>query len=150
MTGTVEGIYLAAKHGDSQRAVPAARLTIGVGLEGDRHANSKGGVVTLIEAEAVERFIAETGLDITATDTGRNIATRGIGLNDLVGRQFRVGGVLMEGFELCEPCATLGARLASRDVSAAAIVAAFTHSGGIRAFVRGTGTVAPGSAVEPA
>ena len=80
MTGTVEGIYLAAKHGDSQRAVPAARLTIGVGLEGDRHANSKGGVVTLIEAEAVERFIAETGLDITAADTGRNIATRGIGL----------------------------------------------------------------------
>jgi MOSC domain-containing protein YiiM len=150
MAGTVEEIYLAAKHGDYQHPVPEGRLIVGVGLEGDRHANVNGGVVTLIEAEAVERFIADTGLEITAADTGRNIATRGIGLNDLVGRQFRVGGVLMEGFELCEPCATLGSRLASQDVSAAAIVAAFAHSGGIRAFVRGTGTVEPGSAVEPA
>ena len=149
MAGTVEGIYLAAEHGESQHSVPEGRLTIGVGLEGDRHANSDGGVVTLIEAEAVERFVAETGLAIAVADTGRNIATRGIGLNDLVGRRFRVGGVLMEGFELCEPCATLGARLASEDVSAPAIVAAFAHSGGIRAFVRGTGTVAPGSAIEP-
>lgn len=150
MAGTVEGIYLAAKHGDSQHAVPEARLTVGVGLEGDRHANANGGVVSLIEAEAVERFVAETGLEITAADTGRNIATRGIGLNDLVGRQFRVGGVLMEAFELCEPCATLGARLASQEVTAAAIVAGFAHSGGIRAFVRGSGIVAPGSAIEPA
>ncbi|NIP15999.1 MAG: MOSC domain-containing protein [Pseudomonadales bacterium] len=150
MAGTVEGIYLAAKHGDPQHAVPEARLTVGVGLEGDRHANANGGVVSLIEAEALERFVAETGLPITAPDTGRNIATRGIGLNELVGRQFRVGGVLMEAFELCEPCATLGARLASPEVSAAAIVGAFAHSGGIRAFVRGSGTIAPGSAVEPA
>jgi MOSC domain-containing protein YiiM len=150
MAGTVEHIYLAAKHGDSQHPVPEGRLIVGVGLEGDRHANRNGGVVTLIEAEAVERFVADTGLEITAADTGRNIATRGIGLNDLVGRQFRVGGVLMEGFELCEPCATLGARLASTDVNAGAIVAAFAHSGGIRAFVRGSGTVAPGSSVEPA
>ncbi len=150
MSGKVAGIYLAAKHGEAQHPVPEGRLTVGVGLEGDRHANRKGGVVTLIEAEAIERFVAETGLEISAADTRRNIETRGIALNDLVGRQFRVGGILMEAFELCEPCATLGARLATQDVSTAAIVAAFAHSGGIRAFVRGSGTVAAGSVVEPA
>jgi len=147
VAGFIDSIYLASRHGEPQRKVDAAKLTIGVGLEGDRYANAADGIVSLIEAEAVERFNEHTGLSISAADTGRNIVTRGIRLNDLVGRQFRIGQVLLEGFELCEPCATLGKRLSTDTVDAATAVAAFTHSAGVRAFVRGTGDIAPGSPV---
>ncbi|MCZ6710929.1 MAG: sulfurase, partial [Gammaproteobacteria bacterium] len=91
-----------------------------------------------------------TGLSIGAADTGRNIATRGIRLNALVGKQFRIANVLLEGFELCEPCATLGKRLATDAVGGPEVVAAFTHSAGIRAFVRGTGDIEPGSIIQGA
>jgi MOSC domain-containing protein YiiM len=150
MFGTIDSIYLATSHGDPQRQVDAGKLTVGVGLEGDRYANVDGGVVSLIEAEAVAAFNAQTGLSVTAGETGRNVVTRGIRLNELVGKQFRLGEVLLEGFELCEPCAGLGKRLSTEAVDAPAVVAAFAHGAGLRAFVRGTGEIAPGSVVEEA
>ena len=150
MSGTVDSIHLASNHGEPQRQVSTGKLTIGIGLEGDRYAGAGDGVVSLIEAEAVEAFNSQTGLAVTAAETGRNIVTRGVRLNDLVGKQFRLGDVLLEGFELCEPCANLGKRLSTDKVGPADVVAAFTHSAGVRAFVRGTGEIAPGSAVEEA
>lgn len=150
MAGTVESINLASSHGEPQREVNTGSLTVGVGLEGDRYANAADGVVSLIEAEAVEQFNDRTGLSITAAETGRNIVTRGVALNDLVNKQFRIGEVLLEGFELCEPCASLGKRLSTDTVDAAEVVAAFTHKAGVRAFVRGTGDIAPGSKVAEA
>ncbi len=146
MSGVVESIYRAPTHGEPQQSVDAAKLTIAVGLEGDRYANS-GGVVSLIEAEAVLAFNQATGLDIEPGDVGRNIVTRGIRLNPLVGKQFKIGDVLLEGMELCEPCATLGSRLESDTVDSAAVVKAFVASAGIRAIVRGTGGICPGSGV---
>ncbi|MCH8142190.1 MAG: sulfurase [Proteobacteria bacterium] len=146
MSGLVESIYRAPTHGEPQQSVDAAKLALTVGLEGDRYANS-GGVVSLIEAEAVLAFNQVTGLDIEPGDVGRNIVTRGIRLNPLVGKQFKIGNILLEGMELCEPCATLGGRLASGAVNSAAVVKAFAASAGIRAIVRGTGDICPGSAV---
>ena len=145
MAGTIHSIYIASNRGDTAMEVQDARLTVAVGLEGDRHANS--GVVTLIELENILDFNAQTGLEITAGEARRNIVTQDIRLNDLVGKQFWIGDVLLEGFELCEPCATLGRRLATDRVSGADVVKAFTHSAGIRAFVRGTGEIAPGTQI---
>lgn len=150
MSGTIDSIHLATNHGERQREVGTGRLTVGVGLEGDRYANASGGIVSLIEAEAIEQFNVATGLSVTAAETGRNIVTRGVRLNELVGKQFRLGGVLVEGFELCEPCAGLGKRLSTDTVKGPEVVAAFTHKAGLRAFVRGTGEITPGSAVEEA
>lgn len=143
MSGTIHSIYIANNRGDEQTEANTARLTVAVGLEGDRHAGT--GVVTLIELEKILDFNDSTGLDITAGQARRNIITQGIELNDLVGKQFWLGDVLLEGYELCEPCASLGARLASDKVSAAEVVQAFAHKAGIRAFVRGTGEIAPGT-----
>ena len=145
MSGTIHSIYIASNRGDEQTEVNTARLTVAVGLEGDRHAGT--GVVTLIELEKILEFNDRTGLDITAGHARRNIITQGIELNDLVGKQFWVGDVLLEGFELCEPCATLGKRLATDRVSGADVVSAFAHKAGIRAYVRGTGEIAPGNAI---
>ena len=73
--------------------------------------------------------------------------TRGIRLNPLVGKQFKIGDVLLEGMELCEPCTMLGGRLASIAVDAEAVVKAFVASAGLRAIVRGTGDISPGTAI---
>ena len=149
MSGTIEAIYRASAHGEPQAPTDTAMLTA-AGLEGDRYAGAgpDGGVVSIIETEAVEQFNGDTGLAIGAAETGRNIATRGVRLNVLVGQRFKLGGAVLEGFELCEPCASLGAKLSMATVTAAAVVANFAHSAGIRARVIEGGSIAVGDTLE--
>ena len=142
MTGVVEAIYVSARHGDPKTRIADGELRARVGLVGDRYAGH--GVVSIIEAEAVEEFNRVTGLDVSAGETGRNVVTRGVRLNGLVGRTFRLGDAVLRGFELCEPCLNLGSRLATDDVSPPQVVKAFTHSAGIRAQVLESGRVSPG------
>ncbi len=145
--GSIEAIFTAASHGSAPSAQPSGNLEAGVGLNGDRYAGS--GIVSLIEAEEIAAFNSQTGMGISAADTGRNIVTRGIALNELVGQKFRVGDAELEGTELCEPCATLGRNLATANVSAADVVQHLTHKAGIRARVLRSGTIAPGTAIGP-
>ena len=145
MSGVIESIFVAQRHGEPQHAVDGANLTAAVGLEGDRYAGK--GVVSLIEAEAVERFNARTGLNIRPEQTGRNLVTRGVALNPLVGKRFQLGDALVEGFELCDPCAKLGARLATDAVSPRAIVKTFLESAGLRVRVLSSGPITPGTPI---
>ena len=152
MNGVVEAIYVSARHGEPKTRLADAELQASVGLVGDRYAGH--GVVSIIESEAVEDFNRATGLDVSPGDTGRNVVTRGVRLNDLVGRTFRLGEAVLRGFELCEPCLNLGSRLATDDVGPHRVVKAFTHSAGIRAQVLESGRIASGDgvtehAVEP-
>ncbi|MEM1232288.1 MAG: MOSC domain-containing protein [Pseudomonadota bacterium] len=147
MSGTLEQIFYAAEHGAPQAPLDAAKLVLGRGLEGDRHFGKDGGVISLIEAEAIEQFEADSGLRIPPAAMRRNLLTRGVRLNPLVGETFRVGDVSVEGFELCDPCAYLGGTLATPEHSAASIVKAFLVSAGLRAYVRGTGVIRPGDPI---
>ncbi len=147
MSGRLEQIFFAPSHGAPLQPVEAAKLVNGRGLEGDRYFNASTGVVSLIEAEAIAAFNERTGLSIDAGMTRRCLVTRGIELNPLVNTRFRIGEVELEGFELCEPCASLGRSLATEAVSAGAVVKAFLRSAGLRAYVRGTGVVRPGEAI---
>ena len=142
MDGTIEAIYVSAKHGQPKVSIPRAELRAEIGLIGDRYAGY--GVVSLIESEAVEAFNDTTGLSVSADETGRNVVTRGVRLNTLVGRTFRLGDAVLKGFELCEPCSNLGRRLATDRVGPPEVVKAFTHSAGIRAHVVASGEIAPG------
>lgn len=142
MAGTIEAIYVSPNHGEPKVSISHAELREKVGLIGDRYAGH--GVVSIIEAEAVEAFNETTGLNVSAAETGRNVVTRGIRLNDLVGRTFRLGAATLKGFELCEPCLTLGGRLATSSVRPRDVVRAFAHSAGIRAHVITSGQVSPG------
>lgn len=146
MDGTIEAIYTSARHGQPKVSIPRAELRANDGLIGDRYAGY--GVVSIIEAEAVEAFNDTTGLNVSAGETGRNVVTRGIRLNSLVGRTFRLGDAVLAGFELCEPCSNLGRRLATDAVGAPEVVKAFTHSAGIRARVVASGEIAPGDTVS--
>lgn len=97
--------------------------------------------LTLIEVETIEEFNRIYGFNIELNTTRRNILTRGIRLNDLVGKTFRVGNVLCKGIELCEPCRLLSKQITTNSLSSAAIIKAFTHKGGLRAETLSDGVV---------
>jgi MOSC domain-containing protein YiiM len=149
MSGTIEAIYVAATSGAPMQRVSVAMLVAGSGISGDRNFRDQehDGQITLIAAEEVERFNRETGLEVDAGDPRRNVVTRGVALDELVGGQFRVGETTLLGVELCEPCATLGKRLASPDVPAARVIATFVHRAGLRARIVAGGRIAVGDRV---
>ena len=98
--------------------------------------------VTLIEAEEIERFNTLQTLTLPFSALRRNIATRGIRLNDLVGRRFAIGDVVLEGVRLCEPCAYLS------KIVTPAVLPGLVHRAGLRACIVSGGEVCEGDAIE--
>jgi MOSC domain-containing protein YiiM len=152
--GHVEAIYLAASAGADPQAVAEATAVPGRGLEGDRYfeaagtfsgkrknAPGDGRDLTLIEAEAIEALAAEHAIELEQGAARRNVITRGISLNDLVGRRFRVGGVDCVGRRLCDPCAHL------QKLTRPGVLRGLAGRGGLRADVLGGGTIAVGDEV---
>lgn len=144
--GRVVEILVGAVPVQLPQQVARARVIAGRGLEGDRYAAGIGtwsdypvrtGIaLTLIEAEVLE------AVGLTGAAARRNLVTRDVRLNDLVGKRFRVGEVECYGARLCEPCAHLE-RLTGLSPSALA------HRGGLRADVLSGGEIAVGDAVVP-
>jgi MOSC domain-containing protein YiiM len=142
--GRVEAIFIAAEHGELPHAVESVHAVAGRGLEGNRYFDEgrPETELTLIEAEQIEHVAAEDGLQVDAAVTGRNVLTRGISLNDLVGKRFRVGALECRGIELCEPCTTFEAR------TQPGVIKAFVHRAGLNAEILVGGELRPGDAVE--
>jgi MOSC domain-containing protein YiiM len=151
MIMTVERIFFAKAPGEPQSEADRVGVSAGSGIEGDRYFGQKsepGQNITLVEAEEIEAFFARVGRPSDYSCTRRNVVTRGVRLNGLVGREFTIGAVRAMGVELCEPCSGLGDRVASEEISAAAAVKHFVHRAGIRANILSSGTIAVGSKVE--
>lgn len=150
---TVVAIHVAPRRGGACVPLERGMVAPGRGIEGDHHHAEPSGVpaseVTFIEAETVDAFNAATGLGIDASATRRNVLTRGVELNPLVGKRFSVGTAVLEGLEPCDPCATLGKRLATASVSATDVVKALANRGGLRARVVDAGVIAPGDEIRP-
>lgn len=141
-TGQVEAIFVSPTAGQPATALTTALALPGRGLDGDRHVTGNGtfpsglpgSALTLIEAEVCESFDPP----LTADDHRRNVVTRGIALNDLVGHEFTLGAVRCKGMRLCEPC-TVVQRYAGRPV-----LRALVHRGGLRADILAEGEFAVG------
>ncbi len=144
--GTLESIWIAP-----HAAAPAIRLgevraLAGLGLDGDRHAlgtgtfpsKLSGSALTLIEAEVCESFTPA----LAATVHRRNLVTRGIALNQLVGHEFSIGEVRCRGVRLCEPCVVMQ-RYAEQP-----ILRPLVHRGGLRADILGDGMLRAGDAIR--
>jgi MOSC domain-containing protein YiiM len=144
--GTLEQIYVASAAGEPAQAVERARALPDHGLEGDRHATGRGtfpsglpgSALTLIEAEVCESFDPP----LSAGEHRRNLITRGIDLNGLVGSEFVIGATRCRGMRLCEPC-TVVARYASRPV-----LRALVHRGGLRADILTEGEIQIGDHIS--
>jgi ADP-ribose pyrophosphatase YjhB (NUDIX family) len=150
--GTVEHLHVASLAGEPVRRVNTIGAVPGVGLEGDRYALGTGhwsgnsGVsrdLTLVEAEVLDDLEREHGIRLDPGETRRNVTTRGVRLNDLVGERFWVGEVLCEGTRLCEPCTYL------QELTGKAILRPLAHRGGLRANVISSGVMRVGDIVEP-
>jgi MOSC domain-containing protein YiiM len=141
----VEAIFVAGEHGEPPHPVESIEAVAGKGLAGNRYFDTgrPHQELTLIEAEQLERARAEDGLEIDAAATGRNILTRGVDLNALVGRRFSVGAVECRGIHLCEPCTTMEAR------TAPGAIKALVHRAGLNAEILVGGEVCAGDAVAP-
>jgi MOSC domain-containing protein YiiM len=151
-SGTVEAIHLAEREGDPTFAVSRVVALPGLGLAGDRlvrKAEAAGETiepkrqVTLIQAEMLEALQHEHGIELTAGESRRNICTRGVSLNDLVGRTFRVGAVRMRGIELCEPC-----RYLEKLTGRSGLVDGLLHRGGLRAQILSGGEIRVGDLID--
>ena len=149
--GTVVGIYCADSAAEPLRSVDSVRALPGKGLEGDRYFRRRGTYsetpgggreVTLIEIEALEALRRDYKIELEPGAARRNIVTRGVALNHLVGREFSVGGVRLRGVRLCEPCAHL------EKLSRKGVLQSLLHRGGLRADILSEGTIRPGDPVE--
>lgn len=148
-SGTVESIHVASEAKAATRAVDRAQAIPGVGLEGDRYALQQGTFfkpepdfeLTLIEAEALEALKRDYEIELAPGEARRNLVTRGVGLNHLVGREFRVGDVKIRGIRLCEPCSHLEA-LVGRPV-----IKGLRHRGGLRAQILSPGSIRVGDVI---
>lgn len=149
----VERIFTSAAPGSPQSAHERIAVRAGAGIVGDRNfglSRHPGQNLTLVEAEEIEAFCAAQGRPVDLSLTRRNLVTRGVRLNELVGARFKVGDVVMLGIELCEPCTTLGGILASETLSVAAAIKLWVRRGGLRVDVLGDGEIAIGDRVERA
>ncbi len=149
--GHVEHIHIARAESAPVHSVTQVEAVKGVGLVGDRHANLSGEwddsmigtEVTLVEAESLEMLARDHGIELQPGETRRNLTTRGIGLNDLVGKTFRVGEVRMTGVELCEPCQHM------TDLVGKPVLRPLAHRAGLRAQLLNGGLIRVGDVVEP-
>lgn len=146
-SGKVTNIFISAAQGARCISLSEVKAIAGKGLDGDRYCLSindpmgNHNAVTLQSEEA----ITDCNIDLESTflpeDFRRNIITRGIDLNSLVGRNFRIADVLLQGFELCHPCKYL-TNLLQKDV-----LRGLCNRGGLRARILQSGTISIGDSV---
>jgi hypothetical protein len=143
--GSVVGLLVAPEAEAPLARVESVTAVAGRGLEGDRYADGRGTFVgggrgyqlTLVEAEA----LAEA--DISWEQARRNVVTRGIALNGLVGRRFTVGAVECVGRRLAEPCAHL------ERLVRPGILRPLVHRAGLRADILRGGEIVRGDSIVP-
>jgi ADP-ribose pyrophosphatase YjhB (NUDIX family) len=149
--GWIEHIHIATAAGRQMTPLAAAEARPGIGLLGDRYAAGAGywrddrvsRDLTLVEAETIERLF-DHGIPLEPGELRRNVTTRGVRLNDLMGSPFWAGDVLCRGTELCEPCRHLD------ELTGKPLLRPLVHQGGLRAELLSGGTIRVGDAVEEA
>jgi MOSC domain-containing protein YiiM len=150
-TGEIVAIYIASDEGKPTESVSEVRALEGRGLEGDRYArqggkfsqkDDPGREVTLIESEAIAALKKDYDIDLGLGGSRRNIVTRGVPLNHLVGREFQVGEVTLRGIKLCEPCGHL------EGLTERGIRKGLAHRGGLNAQIVSEGVIRSGDEIS--
>jgi hypothetical protein len=135
----VVAIHTRTADEDDVRPVETIRAFAGRGLEGDRYFFPDGAkpglALTLVEAEVV----ADVGLE--EGQTRRQLAVSGMGLNDLIGKRFRVGEVECYGVMICEPCLHL------QELTRPGIIKELVHRSGLNADILTDGWISVGDEV---
>jgi len=132
----IKAMFIASSYGHQQQALNQITVEQNKGIVGDRYFDQHlQDNITLIEFENIEAINRTYQQDYALHDSRRNIVTQGIELNHLVGKIFKLGNVTLIGTELCEPCKTLGQKLANDTITPKQVIQAFTSKGGLRAQI---------------
>ena len=116
------------------------------GIIGDRHFkdfNDPYCQLSLIESENIDYYNLKYGLNISYVDFRRNIVTKGIRLNDLVGKRFFIGKVKVEGIDLCRPCKHL-----TEILNQSSILKEFLRKGGLRCQILSSSSINIGDEIK--
>ncbi len=116
------------------------------GVVGDRHFqefNDPYNQLSLIESENIDYYNIKYGLNIPYLDFRRNVVTKGIQLNDLIGKKILVGNVELEGIDLCRPCRHLTEVLGQDS-----ILKEFLRRGGLRCQVLSSSNIKIGDKIK--
>ncbi len=151
--GEVLGIYIAPGAAQRMQGVAEVRAVTGKGLEGDRYFRGVGTYsdkpgphreITLIATEALDAVRRETGISLAPGESRRNIVTRGVALNDLVGQEFLLGQVRVRAVRLCPPCQHL-----EKLTGLPGVMQALVDRGGLRVQVLTDGPIRVGDPIRP-
>jgi len=149
--GRLLSIHTCAAASSPMQSVMEIMAEEGRGLVGDRYYQATGtfskpgldSEITLIESETLEALKRESEIHLGPGDSRRNLVTRDVALNHLVGRRFKVGSVTLQGIRLCEPCGHL------EKLTVQGVRDALKHRGGLRAAVVVGGRIQVGDVVAP-
>jgi len=144
---------VAGRAAEPMRAVPRIRAIEGVGLDGDRYAlglgyysnrpPGSGRHLTLIEGEMIDWLRETAGIALAPGESRRNLTTRGISLNPLVGKRFRIGNVACVGVRYCDPCQYLD------NLTGKKMLKPMVDRAGLRADILVGGEIAVGDEIRP-
>ncbi len=149
--GSIVHIHITPEGGEPMRELNSVKALEGKGLENDRYENNSGtytnpskvSEVTFIEEEAILAAARDYDIFLTAGESRRNITTRDIALNHLVGKKFQIGTAVFEGIRLCEPCGFL-----EKITNKPGVKEALKHRGGLRAKILETGEISVGDSIQ--
>jgi MOSC domain-containing protein YiiM len=126
------------------QGVQRVQVVPDMGVQGDRYFGRGGtAAITLIEREVLDAVADDVGVQLEFSATRRNVLTSGVALNDLVGREFRLGDAVLRGVEVCEPCWHVTG-------DNTAVLRSLVHRGGLRAEILTGGAIDVGAIIESA
>ena len=139
-------IGITEKNNQKIQEVKTVKVIANQGIVGDRHFkefNDPFNQLSLIESENIDEYNIKFGLDIPYIDFRRNVVTKGIQLNELIGKKLKVGNVELEGIELCRPCRHLTEMLDQKN-----ILKEFMRKGGLRCQILSSSKINVGDKIE--
>ena len=139
-------IGISDKNNQKIKEVNSINVLANQGVLGDRHFkefNDPYNQLSLIESENIDYYNSKYGLNIPYVDFRRNIVTKGIKLNNLVGKKLQIGKVKLEGIDLCRPCKHLSEVLNQDN-----IIKEFLRGGGLRCQILSSSTIEVGDKIK--
>ena len=137
---------IAAKNNQPIKEVNSIEVLANKGIVGDRHFNDFNdpyNQLSLIESENIDEYNIKSGLDIPYINFRRNIITKGIQLNNLIGKKIQIGNVELEGVALCRPCRHLTEMLNQKN-----ILKEFMRKGGLRCQILSSSKISIGDKIN--
>ena len=144
--GKVIEIGISSSKGKAIQKVEKAKVFKGKGLLNDRkfkENNQKQCQLTLIEIENINSFNDKSNTGILPLNFRRNIITKNIRLNNLVGKEFFVGNVKLKAHDLCRPCKYLQDKLGQQN-----LVKELLYKGGLRCEILTDGEISVGDIIN--